>query len=81
MVGGEFYQGEVLLRHHRLLDPAMPEGMEGVPGCVQFHLPQAELEPLRELVVQHGSKLALEVPGLEQRRVRTDVGVADHAPQ
>ena len=79
VVGGELDQGEVLLRHHGLLNPSMPEGMEGVEGGVQLHLLQSELEPLLKLVVQHWSHFSLKVPSLEQRRVGTDVGVANHA--
>ena len=81
MVGGELDQSEILFRHHRLLDPSMPECMEGIRGGVQFHLVQAVFEPFLKLVVQHWSELALEVSSLEHRRVRAYVRVADHAAQ
>ena len=81
MVGGELDQSEILLGHHRLLDPSMPECMEGIRGGVQFHLVQAIFEPFLKLVVQHWSELALEVSSLEHRRVRANVRVADHAAQ
>ena len=77
VVGSELHESQVRLRHQRLLNSAVPEGMEGVEGTVQLHLVQSVLEPFRKLMVEHMSEDTLKVASLDERDVRTDILLAD----
>ena len=81
VIAGELHKSQVLLRHETLLQTSVTQSVEREVVGVGSHLTQTVFVPDVELASQHWAKLAVVSLGLEEGRVRLDVGVADHAPE